>query len=528
MGQQLGLPVINMSFGAGWTAANNWQGDYPRVGNLSDVRQLRQRPHLSQPRPDPGRRHPAAQRARPLAAAGRPGDHHRDRLGQQHLQPGRRSRNTSWMPHSTASRTATSKLYYYALFDDGSGNFGLMNQDGTPKTAGTALHDLITLLADTGPNAATFTPGSLSFTLSGNQSTDNTLLIQKSNGSDWLALWDETAGTHTVTLTLALDGMRRSWCSIRSPARRRSPAPTTPTISVSLGNDPLLIEVIGASGSAAAPAIGSGPTGGGTGSGRGSSEARPPTRSPRRPGVTVPAAAASPEPAPCHQRRFDCRSMGGQQSRFTALTVSASNGDVTMLNASGSKLAGSGTGDDPRQRHAGPDQRRAGDAVVYRRHANGTINVDIWDQAGVEANKSFDVTVERRIGGSGSSSSGSSTASSDRAEPRGHRPGIGNRCHQQHGGNQWGVDRRCLGGAASGYVGAERHRHRRHCYDARRERQRSSPGSGTSAIHVSGTLVADQRRTQHADLYGWRATGTGSATVDIWDQAGVEATKSIA
>src|SRR5580704_7827136 len=26
MGQQLGLPVINMSFGSGWTAANNWQG----------------------------------------------------------------------------------------------------------------------------------------------------------------------------------------------------------------------------------------------------------------------------------------------------------------------------------------------------------------------------------------------------------------------------------------------------------------------------------------------------------------------
>ncbi len=27
-GHSLGLPVINMSFGSGWTAANNWQGDY--------------------------------------------------------------------------------------------------------------------------------------------------------------------------------------------------------------------------------------------------------------------------------------------------------------------------------------------------------------------------------------------------------------------------------------------------------------------------------------------------------------------
>ena len=35
MGQQLGLPVINMSFGAGWTAANDWHGDYGKVGDLS-------------------------------------------------------------------------------------------------------------------------------------------------------------------------------------------------------------------------------------------------------------------------------------------------------------------------------------------------------------------------------------------------------------------------------------------------------------------------------------------------------------
>ncbi len=31
----LGLPAINMSFGQGWTAANNWHGDYDKVGNLA-------------------------------------------------------------------------------------------------------------------------------------------------------------------------------------------------------------------------------------------------------------------------------------------------------------------------------------------------------------------------------------------------------------------------------------------------------------------------------------------------------------
>ena len=34
-GTTLGIPVINMSFGAGWTAANNWHGDYDKVGDLS-------------------------------------------------------------------------------------------------------------------------------------------------------------------------------------------------------------------------------------------------------------------------------------------------------------------------------------------------------------------------------------------------------------------------------------------------------------------------------------------------------------
>src|SRR5579872_2486589 len=35
MGQQLNLPVINMSFGAGWTADNGWIGDYASVGDLT-------------------------------------------------------------------------------------------------------------------------------------------------------------------------------------------------------------------------------------------------------------------------------------------------------------------------------------------------------------------------------------------------------------------------------------------------------------------------------------------------------------
>src|SRR5262249_8464772 len=35
LGHSLGLPVINMSFGAGWTWTNGWIGDYGKVGDLA-------------------------------------------------------------------------------------------------------------------------------------------------------------------------------------------------------------------------------------------------------------------------------------------------------------------------------------------------------------------------------------------------------------------------------------------------------------------------------------------------------------
>src|SRR5579863_521412 len=260
MGQQYGLPVINMSFGAGWTAANNWQGDYGSVGNLSAYTNYAN----AHTYPNPGQ----------------PPDYSIQQLnGDALLAAGSRPVITTEIGWDASSFSESAiaqyaveaaldgikdgdvKMYYYALFNDSSGNFGLMNQDGTPTLAGTALHDLTTLLADTGANAASFTPGSLTFTLSGNQSTDNTLLIQKSDGSDWLALWDETAGTHSVTLTLASTASQIVVFDPVTGTSSIASASNTNTISVSLGNDPLLIEVIGAGSTGSSGSSGSGTSG---------------------------------------------------------------------------------------------------------------------------------------------------------------------------------------------------------------------------------------------------------------------------
>ena len=82
-GHALGLPVINMSFGAGWTAANNWQGDYGAVGDLSAYADYRQCAYLSQCRAGHRLDDPTAQRPCPPGRRVAPGDHHRDRLGRE-------------------------------------------------------------------------------------------------------------------------------------------------------------------------------------------------------------------------------------------------------------------------------------------------------------------------------------------------------------------------------------------------------------------------------------------------------------
>ena len=249
MGQQLGLPVINMSFGAGWTAANNWHGDYDKVGDLSAYTNYAN--------------------AHTYPNAGQGTDAAIQQLNSDALiAAGSRQVMTTEIGWNTRGQGAAVQgvvqavldgikdgdkgMYFYALFNDMSGNFGLMNSNGSPTPAGTALHDLTSLLAD---NGGSFTPASLSYSLSGQASNDNTLLMEKSNGSFWLALWDESAGTHTesagthtVTVTLASPASQIQVFDPVTGTTAIQSASNTNSISVNLGNDPLLIEIVGAGG----------------------------------------------------------------------------------------------------------------------------------------------------------------------------------------------------------------------------------------------------------------------------------------
>lgn len=93
------------------------------------------------------------------------------------------------------------RTYLYDLVDDGldpqqndrERHFGLFRQDGSPKPAATALHNLHTILADTGQDGRTFMTRSLRFAADGvpYNHTGNTLAIEKSDGTIIIAIWNE-------------------------------------------------------------------------------------------------------------------------------------------------------------------------------------------------------------------------------------------------------------------------------------------------------------------------------------------------
>lgn len=92
------------------------------------------------------------------------------------------------------------RTYFYELLDEvSSPGYGLMHSDLTPKPAFTALKNLLSLLSDTA--SGSFAPGSLQYSISGGDSTLNSVLLEKHDGSFWLALWLEQSSWDPATAT---------------------------------------------------------------------------------------------------------------------------------------------------------------------------------------------------------------------------------------------------------------------------------------------------------------------------------------
>ena len=81
------------------------------------------------------------------------------------------------------------RTFLYELVDEwNTTGYGLLANDFSAKPAFTAVKNLIATLQDPG---ASFTPGRLTYSISGNTNTLQHLLLQKRDGSYWLVLWLE-------------------------------------------------------------------------------------------------------------------------------------------------------------------------------------------------------------------------------------------------------------------------------------------------------------------------------------------------
>jgi hypothetical protein len=84
------------------------------------------------------------------------------------------------------------RTYLYEFFDEGTDpanteqNFGLIRNDGSPKPAYTAIRAMIGLLHDPGP---AFAPGRLDLTVNGAPDGLQQVLLQKRDGTFYLAVW---------------------------------------------------------------------------------------------------------------------------------------------------------------------------------------------------------------------------------------------------------------------------------------------------------------------------------------------------
>ena len=101
------------------------------------------------------------------------------------------------------------RTYQYDFIDDGTNtgysenNYGQAYNNGSAKPALTCTQNMISLLKEPGAN---FTPGGLSYSLSGSPANVHHLLLEKSNGVFYLVLWCEIVSsdanaTQPVTVT---------------------------------------------------------------------------------------------------------------------------------------------------------------------------------------------------------------------------------------------------------------------------------------------------------------------------------------
>jgi hypothetical protein len=281
-GHEYGLQVINMSFGQGWSTSST--GDYGKVGSLAAYADYANAHTYAGTGNPPNSTIATLNADAQLAAVGRPvitTEFGYYTSGSTDASSVSQTAQAKYILDGVmdAFVQGDAKTYLYELLDEHSGNgaawgnFGLFTSSGAAKPAATALHNLTTLLADSG---SAFTAGTLSYSLSGTLSTDHSMLLEKSDGTFWLAIWNEarlsgpssaatiTVPNHTVTLGLASTaGTVRIFDPMNGTSAQQTLSDVG-TLSVSVPDHPILVEIVPGTGTGTGADRGTG-TGTGTG-----------------------------------------------------------------------------------------------------------------------------------------------------------------------------------------------------------------------------------------------------------------------
>jgi hypothetical protein len=162
-----------------------------------------------------------------------------------------------------AAKLGVTGLYLYDLIDDGvdttlshaGDHFGLFTTTGLAKPSAVAIHDLSTILTDSGAAAASFSPAPLTYAVSGLPPSGSSLVLEKSSGEYDVVLWAEPTIWNATTHTPVSDAPNTVTVSFAAPfAHVRVFDPMTSSapvqslinasaVTVSLVDHPLVIQV---------------------------------------------------------------------------------------------------------------------------------------------------------------------------------------------------------------------------------------------------------------------------------------------
>jgi hypothetical protein len=140
----------------------------------------------------------------------------------------------------SAFKQGISYTFVYMLRDDpNQGYWGLFDTSYNPKKSGAYLHNLTTILADKGAR----TPGKLNYSVAGQPATVHDLLLQKTDGTFALVVWDERSGGGSDNVTVNLSTPRAT-VSVYDPTVGTSPSQTlhdVGSVALTLSDHPLVI-----------------------------------------------------------------------------------------------------------------------------------------------------------------------------------------------------------------------------------------------------------------------------------------------